>query len=160
MTWPGVDGTMRPTNGTSAMTLTHDRRSELLAACRLFSGLDATSLDAVAEAAIEVDFPADRVIARQGDIGTGFFVVVDGRVRVVREGERVATLGPGEFFGELSVIDGGPRNAHVVAEVPTRCLAIASWDFERVLLAHPALALTVLRIVVARLRASTSDHRY
>ena len=102
----------------------------------------------------------DRVIARQGDIGTGFFVVVDGRVRVVRDGERVATLGPGEFFGELSVIDGGPRNAHVVAEVPTRCLAIASWDFERVLLGHPALALTVLRIVVARLRASTSDHRY
>jgi len=142
------------------MTLTHDRRSELLAGCRLFAGLDPASLAAVAEVAIEVDFPAGRTIARQGDIGTGFFVIVDGRVRVVRDGARVATLGPGEFFGELSVIDGGPRNAHVVAEVPTRCLAIASWDFERVLLAHPGVALTVLRVVVSRLRESTNDLRH
>jgi len=142
------------------MTLTHDRRSELLAGCRLFAGLEPGSLAAVAEVAIEVDFPAGRTIARQGDIGTGFFVIVDGRVRVVRDGARVATLGPGEFFGELSVIDGGPRNAHVVAEVPTRCLAIASWDFERVLLAHPGVALTVLRVVVSRLRESTNDLRH
>lgn len=142
------------------MTLTHDRRTDLLAGCRLFRGLDPDSLAAVADVAIEVDFPADRTIARQGDVGTGFFVVADGRVRVVRDGERIAELGPGEFFGELSVIDGGPRNAHVVAEVPTRCLAIASWDFERVLLAHPSVALTVLRVVVGRLRDATSDLRH
>jgi CRP-like cAMP-binding protein len=78
---------------------------------------------------------------------------------VVRDGTTVAHLGPGEFFGELSVLDGGPRVAQVVAELPTRCLAIPSWDFERVLREEPGVALAVLRVVAARLREATSDHR-
>ena len=141
------------------MPLSPDRRAALLGACRLFGGLDAAHLAAVADAAIEVDFPAERVIARQGEIGTGFFVVVDGLVRVVRDGETVAHLGPGEFFGELSVLDGAPRTAQVVAERPTSCLALASWDFERVLREQPGVALSVLKVVVGRLRDATSDHR-
>lgn len=141
------------------MTLTQDRRAELLGACPLFRGLDSAGLAAVAAAAIEVEFPAERVIARQGEIGTGFFVVVDGSVRVVRDGTVVARLGPGEFFGELSVLDGGPRVAQVLAAEPTRCLALASWDFERVLREEPAVALSVLRVVAARLREVTTDHR-
>lgn len=141
------------------MTLTQDRRAELLGACPLFRGLDSAGLAAVAAAAIEVEFPAERVIARQGEIGTGFFVVVDGSVRVVRDGTIVARLGPGEFFGELSVLDGGPRVAQVLAAEPTRCLALASWDFERVLREEPAVALSVLRVVAARLREVTTDHR-
>jgi CRP/FNR family transcriptional regulator, cyclic AMP receptor protein len=141
------------------MTLTGDRRSGLLAACPLFSGLDEDGLAAVSAAAIEVEFPAGRVIARQGEIGTGFFVIAEGSVRVVRDGQVLARLGPGDFFGELSVIDGAPRNAQVAADAPTRCLAIPSWDFEQVLRQHPGVALTVLRVVVARLRAATGDHR-
>jgi CRP-like cAMP-binding protein len=141
------------------MTLTADRRAELIGGCPLFRGLDGGDLASVAAAAIEVDFPADRVIAREGEIGTGFFIVVEGRVKVVRSGTTVAHLGPGEFFGELSVLDGGPRVAQVVAEAPTRCLAIASWDFERVLREEPGVALAVLRVVAARLREVTTDHR-
>ncbi|MEW6223940.1 MAG: cyclic nucleotide-binding domain-containing protein [Chloroflexota bacterium] len=141
------------------MTLTHDRRVELIGGCPLFHGLDAAGLAAVAAAAIEVEFPAERVIARQGEIGTGFFVVVDGAVRVIRDGAVVARLGPGEFFGELSVLDGGPRVAQVVADGPTRCLALASWDFERVLREEPGVALSVLRVVAGRLREVTADHR-
>jgi CRP-like cAMP-binding protein len=139
------------------MTLTHDRRSELLAACPLFRGIDATGLAALAEAAAAVDFPAGHVIARQGEIGTGFFLVVDGSVRVVRDGEEVALLGPGEFFGELSVLDGLPRVAQVVAVDPTRCLALASWDFEKVLMENPALALAILRGLASRLRSVTEQ---
>ncbi|OGO57102.1 MAG: hypothetical protein A2V85_17995 [Chloroflexi bacterium RBG_16_72_14] len=141
------------------MTLTHDRRVELIGGCPLFHGLDAAGLAAVAAAAIEVEFPAERVIARQGEIGTGFFVVVDGTVRVIRDGIVVAHLGPGEFFGELSLLDGGPRVAQVVADGPSRCLALASWDFERVLREEPGVALSVLRVVAGRLREVTSDHR-
>ena len=142
------------------MTLAHDRRTELLAACRLFGGLSPDDLAAISAVAVEIDFPEGRVIARQGEIGTGFFVVVNGRVRVVRDGDQVAELGPGEFFGELSVIDGAPRNAQVAAIVPARCLGIASWDFERVLREQPNVALAVLRAVVARLRAAEADHRH
>jgi CRP/FNR family cyclic AMP-dependent transcriptional regulator len=142
------------------MTLTHDRRSELLAACPLFKGIDATGLAGLADLATSVDFPAGHVIARQGEIGTGFFVVIDGSVRVVRDGEVVARLGPGEFFGELSVLDRMPRNATVAAETPTSCLALASWDFEKVLLEQPALTLSILRGVAARLRAATDSSRH
>lgn len=137
------------------MTLSQDRRAELLGACRLFTSVQPADLSGLAERAVEVEFPPDHVIARQGEIGTGFFVVVEGSVRVVRDGEELAVLGPGEFFGELSVLDRMPRNAMVAAEVPTTCLALASWDFEAVLLEQPALTLAILRGVATRLREVT-----
>jgi CRP/FNR family cyclic AMP-dependent transcriptional regulator len=142
------------------MTLTQDRRAELLAGCPLFRGIDAEGLAMLAGRATQVDFPAGHVIARQGEIGTGFFVVVSGRVRVVRDGTVVAQLGAGEFFGELSVLDRMPRNAMVAAEEPTSCLALASWDFDAVLLEQPALTLAILRGVAARLREVTESVRH
>jgi len=144
----------------SPMTMTLDRRSELLAGCPLFRGIDADGLARLAEVATAVDFPANHVIARQGEIGTGFFVVVDGTVRVVRDGALVAHLGPGEFFGELSVLDRMPRNASVIADVPTACLALASWDFEKILLDQPQLTLHILRGVATRLREVTESTRH
>ena len=142
------------------MTLTHDRRTELLAGCPLFKGIDAEGLAKLATLATPVDFPAGHVIARQGEIGTGFFVIVSGEVRVVRDGNVVARLGAGEFFGELSVLDRMPRNATVAAEVETSCLALASWDFEKVLLEEPALTLAILRGVATRLREVTESTRH
>ena len=142
------------------MTLTHDRRTELLAGCPLFKGIDADGLAALAELATAVDFPAGHVIARQGDYGTGFFVIVDGMVRVVRDGAVVARLGPGEFFGELSILDRLPRTATVTTDAPTRCLALASWDFDKVLLDQPPLMLEILRGVAARLREVTDSSRH
>jgi CRP-like cAMP-binding protein len=142
------------------MTLTRDRKSALLAAARLFDGVDAEGMDRIASVAVEVEFPADHVIARQGEIGTGFFVIVDGGVRVVRDGETIATLGPGDFFGELSILDGRPRVAQVVADGPTTCLALASWDFEAVLLAEPRVSLSILRGLAGRLRDLTEAHQH
>jgi CRP/FNR family transcriptional regulator, cyclic AMP receptor protein len=142
------------------MSLPAPRRAELLAACPLFRGVGAEGIAALSSRATEVDFPPGHVIARQGEIGTGFFVVVEGSVRVVRDGMLLATLGPGEFFGELSVLDGRPRNAMVAAETATTCLAIASWDFEAVLLANPALTLAILRGVASRLREATEAVRH
>ena len=142
------------------MTLTADDRAALIGACPLFRGLVPADLAAVAAAAIEVDFPADHVIARQGEIGTGFFVVIEGRVRVVRDGEELARLGTGDFFGEMSVIDGLPRVAQVVTVEPTRCLALASWEFERVILDHPTIGLAILRGLSARLRSKTDPPRH
>ena len=142
------------------MTLTQDRRAELLAGCPLFKGIDAHGLAKLAALATPVDFPPGHVIARQGEIGTGFFLIVSGEVRVVRDGAVVARLGPGEFFGELSVLDRMPRNATVSAEEATSCLALASWDFEKVLLEEPALTLAILRGVATRLREVTESARH
>lgn len=141
------------------MTLTHDRRAELLAGCQLFNGVAGDELAALAERATEVEYGAGAVIVRHGEIGTGFFVVIDGRVRVTQDGKVVAHLGPGEFFGELSVLDQLPRNAQVAADEATRCLALASWDFEAVLLANPELSLAILRGLARRLRTVAASHR-
>ena len=142
------------------MTLTHDRRTELLGGCPLFGGVTRDDLAAIGERAIEVDFPADHVIARQGEIGTGLFVVIDGAVRVVRDGTELARLGAGDFFGEMSVIDGLPRVAQVVTTAPTRCLALASWEFERLVIEHPTIGLAILRGLSARLRAKTDPPQH
>ena len=142
------------------MTLTRDRTTELLSKTRLFAGVDPEGLNRIADRIRELDVPADRVIARQGEIGTGFFVIAEGMVRVVRDGETLAELGPGDFFGELSVLHGKPRNAQVVSTQPTVCLALASWDFEAVVAEQPSVALAILRELAGRLRESTEAHRH
>ena len=75
-------------------------------------------------------------------------------MRVIRDGETLAELGPGDFFGELSVLDGLPRIAQVVSVEPTTCLALASWDFEAVVRDQPTVALAILRELAGRLRGS------
>lgn len=142
------------------MTLTRERTEELLSQTRLFAGVDAAGLASIADRINEVDVPADRVLARQGEIGTGFFIVVSGSVRVVRDGETLAVLGPGDFFGELSVIDGKPRTAQVVSVEPTVCLALATWDFEAVIAEQPSVAMAILRELASRLRELTETHRH
>jgi len=114
----------------------------------------------IAERVHELEVPADRVIARQGEIGTGFFVIVSGSVRVTRDSETIATLGEGDFFGELSVLDGKPRNAQVISIEPTVCLALATWEFEDVVRAQPNVALAILRELAGRLRDLTDAHHH
>jgi CRP/FNR family cyclic AMP-dependent transcriptional regulator len=109
---------------------------------------------------VEIDAAAGQVIARQGEIGTGFFVVVEGAANVTRDGDVIAHLGPGEFFGELSVLDGRPRVAAVLADGPTVCLALASWDFEAVVREEPAVALAVMRGLATRIRELTEGSRH
>ena len=142
------------------MALSTAERSELLDRVDLFAGLGGDPMREIADRAIEVAFPAERTIARQGEIGTGFFLIVRGRVRVVHDGDVLARLGPGEFFGELSLLDQMPRIASVVAEQPTTCLAIASWDFDRLLLDQPSMTVAILRTVARRLRAVTDPQRH
>lgn len=142
------------------MTLTRERTTQLLSQTHLFAGVDPDGLARIAERMAEVDVPADRVIARQGEIGTGFFIVASGSVRVVRDGATLAVLGPGDFFGELSVLDGKPRNAQVVSIEPTTCLALATWDFEAVVREQPSVALAILRELAGRLRDLTEAHRH
>lgn len=142
------------------MTLTHDHRAELLSATPLLDGVDPEGIAMIAQRMVEVDFSKDHVIARQGEVGTGFFLVATGSVRVVRDGKTIAHIGPGDFFGELSVLDGRPRVAQVIADEPTTCLALATWDFETVVTEHPEVALAILRGLAGRLRGLTESQRH
>jgi CRP/FNR family cyclic AMP-dependent transcriptional regulator len=142
------------------MTLSTDHRADLLAATPLFDGVDPDGLAGIAQRTVEVAFEPGQVIARQGDVGSGLFIVASGSVRVVRDGETIATLGPGEFFGELSVLDGRPRTEKVLAAEPTVCLGLATWEFETVVREQPEVALAIMRGLAGRLRGLTEGPRH
>lgn len=142
------------------MTLTRDRRTELLAAAPLLAGVDPAGLDRIADRTVEVVFTDGHVIARQGDVGTGFFIISAGGARVVRDGKTIATLGPGDFFGELSVLDGLPRVAQVLAQGETTCLALATWDLEAIINEQPSVGLALLRGLAGRLRTLSEADRH
>jgi CRP-like cAMP-binding protein len=137
--------------------MTKREKIELLRRVDLLSGVSARALGLIADEAVDVEFGPGDYIVRQGQVGTGFYLIVRGRVKIVRGGEVRATLGRGEFFGELSVLDQMPRVAHVIAEEPTTCLALASWDFTKLLEQNPKLTLSVLRVVARRLRETAEQ---
>ncbi len=134
--------------------MTKKAKIDLLRKVAIFSDVPERALGAIADQTEVIDFPAGRYIVRQGQIGTGFYLLASGRARVTRGGRTLARLGPGEFFGELSVIDQTARTAHVVAEEPTTCLALASWTFMKLLERHPKITLSILREVARRLRTA------
>jgi CRP/FNR family transcriptional regulator, cyclic AMP receptor protein len=141
------------------MTVTSDAKVDLLRGVDLFADVEPQHLEQIARVCVEVDFEPGAQIVREGDVGTGFFVIVSGRVSIHRNGVVLARLGRGEFFGELAVLDRRPRVAQVVADEPTRCVALPSWELERILLSEPALTLALLRHLAARLRAVTEEIR-
>ncbi len=139
------------------MTLTDDRRTQLLGACRLFTGLPDDQLREIAAAAEEVEFPRGRVIARQGEVGTGFFVVESGAVRVVRDGEELAVLGPGEFFGELSLLFETTHSKTALAVTDTELMAIPKESFHSLMAANPDVAEIVRRKAEERYPARAAE---
>jgi CRP-like cAMP-binding protein len=140
------------------MALTAAQRARLLEGVGLFSATNARGRAAIARRAVEVEFAKGRRIARQGEIETGFFLVVSGSVSVVRDGEVIARLGPGQFFGELSLLDRQPRIASVVTDEPTTCLAVPSWEFQQLLETEPRIAAAVLKEVASRLRTVSTEY--
>jgi CRP/FNR family cyclic AMP-dependent transcriptional regulator len=95
----------------------------------------------------------EQVVA-EGSGGSMFFVILDGRAKVVRGGRTITHFSPGDFFGEISVLDGGPRSASVVAETPLRCLRLGGKEFTEIATKEPQLAIGVLQEMAARLRRS------
>jgi CRP-like cAMP-binding protein len=139
------------------MELTKKQKIAELRKVPLFKEIAPRELALIADKVTEIEFPAGRYIVRQGQVGTGCYLIIKGKVRVERGGKVVSRLGPGDFFGELSVLDQMPRNAHVITEVPTICLGLASWDFTKVLERYPKITLGILREVARRLRVATDQ---
>lgn len=142
------------------MPMTRKQKMDLLRQVDLFAEVSGRALGQIADVTVEIEAPAGRYIVRRGQVGTGFYLIASGRVKVVRGGDVLAVLGPGEFFGELSVIDQSPRLAHVVAEEPTICLGLASWDFTKLIEKNPKIALSILRLMARRLREVTDLPRH
>ncbi len=131
-----------------------DRTRDLLSAVPLFEGLSRRELEAMLRGAKDVNVEAGKRIVEQGENGVGFHLIVEGRCSVRVDDREVASLGPGDYFGEMSLIDGGPRSATVVAETPVRTLSLTSWTFLPLLDENPSIARKLLVEMSRRLRAA------
>jgi len=120
----------------------------------LFSGCSQAELRKITKVAEEVTVPAGTLLVEQGEAGLLFFVVLTGAASVDREGRPVAALGPGDFFGELALLDDRPRDASVTSSTDMDLLIVRRRHFQRVLQASPALTRKLLRSMAARLRAT------
>ena len=128
------------------------RGADLLAQVPLFEGLSRRHLKQIAEHADEISFRERETIVEAGEPGGSFFVIVEGEVRVVRGDRTIARAGPGEFFGEISLLDGGPRTASVIAETPVVAIRLFKASFDKVVRDEPRVAGKILAVVARRLR--------
>jgi CRP/FNR family transcriptional regulator, cyclic AMP receptor protein len=123
-----------------------------LAEVPLFSAASRKDLQRIARASDEIEVKAGRVLVEEGRLGHEFFLILDGKANVRRGNRKVAELTPGQYFGELSLLDKGPRTATVVAETDMKVLVLGQREFLGVLDDVPGLAYKILRIMAGRLR--------
>jgi CRP/FNR family transcriptional regulator, cyclic AMP receptor protein len=127
-------------------------RLEMLNRSRLFEGLTKKDLATLAQCATDVEHPKGRVVIQEGKPGVGFHLILDGSAGVTRRGRKLRSLGPGDSFGDIALIDGGTRSASVVAETYLRTLSFAPWEFKPLVIANPQLAYKLLLKLCALLR--------
>lgn len=131
--------------------------TQMLGAVPIFSELSKKELTAILRSAKEVQHGDGAVLAREGEPGLGFFLILEGTAKVT-VGDRTRTrLGPGDFFGEISLLDQGPRTASVVAESPVRLLGLTQWSFKRLIEQNPSIAAKMLKVMAQRLRNSSKQ---
>ena len=139
-------------------------KREILGRVEIFSRCKRGDLKTMARACQEVSYQAGEALCRQGERGVAMFVVVSGKVRIeegMPDGSSVLLghLGPDAVVGEMAVVDGEERMATVIAEEPTACLTLTSWDLKAAIKERPAIALDILLTVVRRFRDTTADLR-
>jgi CRP/FNR family cyclic AMP-dependent transcriptional regulator len=131
--------------------------SERLLKVPMFSECTKRELQAIARSVKEIEHPKGHVIAREGDRGIGFFLITDGKAAVSIGGKNRARLGPGDFFGEISLLDRGPRTATVTSTSPIRLLGLTAWVFRGLIEEHPSIGIKLLEVVARRLRESSKQ---
>jgi CRP-like cAMP-binding protein len=136
------------------MARTTDPVLTALGGVDLFEGLSAKDLRQIRDAGKEVDFREGEELAVQGSQGGRFFVILDGEVSISIRGQARPSLHPGDYLGEISLIDGEPRLAHAVAATPVHTWTLASFSFRPILRAYPSISQKVMVLLCRRLRAA------
>ncbi len=131
-----------------------DAKIHLLSGVSLFSTCAKHELRRIAALVDEIDAPKGKTLAREGDTGAEFFVVVEGTATASRGGRRVATIGPGSFFGELALLDQGPRAATVTADTDMQLLVLTSRAFFDLVDDLPSVNRKILGGMAERLRSA------
>jgi len=129
-----------------------DARIKHLKSVPLFAACDEKQLAFIATQVDEVDFDSGRDLCREGSSGGEFFVILSGTAEVRRQGRHLGELRAGDFFGEIALLDGGPRTATVTAVSAMKCLVLSRGQFHNVIRQNALIAVSVLETLGARLR--------
>lgn len=118
----------------------------------LFEDLDRRELQSLASSFKERTFKAGETVASEGAGGVGFFVIDEGEAKVTLRGEERARLTPGDYFGELALIDEGGRTATIIADTDMRCYGLTSWEFRPLVESNASIAWKLLQALAKQLR--------
>lgn len=118
----------------------------------LFQGFSDKALSRVADISKEVSHPAGKTVLEEDRSAVGFHLILSGHAEASQAGTVLSTMGPGDYFGEMSLIDGKPRSASVTAKDDLRTLAIPAWNFNRLLDEHPDMSRALLVALSERIR--------
>ncbi|HEY6605711.1 MAG TPA: cyclic nucleotide-binding domain-containing protein [Gaiellaceae bacterium] len=136
------------------MILRRDAKVKLISRVPLFEGCSGRELAQVASIAQHVELPEGAVLIREGEPGRDFFALVEGSVDVRKNGRRIATLGAGDFVGEIALLTNAPRTATVRARSPISALRLTRQGFSTLLDASPRMRAKVLKTLADRLAPS------
>jgi CRP/FNR family cyclic AMP-dependent transcriptional regulator len=131
--------------------LGHDSKIDLIRRVPLFASASKGELAEIASIADEIDLPEGKTIIKEGDSGREFFVLIEGTADVNRGGRKVASIGPGDFVGEIALIAKTPRNATITTTSPVRALVITDRAFRQLLDHSPQIQIGVLTALAERL---------
>jgi CRP/FNR family cyclic AMP-dependent transcriptional regulator len=131
--------------------------AEILRKVPLFAELGDRELGRLAQHFKERTFPEGSAVTTEGGPGTGFFIIADGNATVSVGGEERATLGPGDFFGEIALVDEGIRSATIIAATDLRCYGLTAWEFRPFVEEHPQVAWPLLKTLARRLREAQAQ---
>jgi CRP-like cAMP-binding protein len=135
----------------------HDDKATALGRAPLFTNLSRADLVELAKLTEDLEFEEGKVLAREGEIGREFFVLVDGDVAVTKDGEEIRRLGPGDFFGEIALIWDSPRRtATVTATTPVRFFVLTRQAFRSLIDHHPDIEEKVLEVLEERVNTTES----
>jgi CRP/FNR family transcriptional regulator, cyclic AMP receptor protein len=129
-----------------------DSKLAMLRSVPLFVGLDENELEAVGQLCDEVDAPAGRSLTVEETFGDEFFLILDGQVRIHRAGATLRTMGPGDFLGEIALVDHGRRSASATCETACRLLVLPHREFHSLLDQQPDIRVHVLEALARRVR--------
>jgi CRP/FNR family transcriptional regulator, cyclic AMP receptor protein len=132
--------------------LRRNEKVELIRRAPLFSECSRRELEQIAQIADEIDLSEGKEMTRQGSRGQEFFVLLEGEADVTKDGTSINRLGPGDFFGEIALVEDTPRTATVTATSPVRALVITDRSFKRLLDEQPEIQRKVLVALVERVK--------
>jgi CRP-like cAMP-binding protein len=129
-----------------------DARAARLKAVPLFAHCTNKQVEFIVTQVEDMDFAAGRVLCTEGQSGGDFFVLLSGTADVTRKGRKIAKMRPGDFFGEIALVDGGPRTATVTTSEPSRCLVLGPRQFQNVIHQDADIAHSVMKALTLRVR--------